>query len=85
MSSATITLDDVLAEQPVPPGAGPRTKDRRFALIGAAGYVAPRHMHAIAATGNTLEVAVDPHDSVGILDSYFPETRFFTEIERFDR
>ena len=56
-----------------------------FALIGAAGFVAPRHMKAIAATGNQLVAAIDPHDSVGILDSYFPDARFFTEIERFDR
>jgi UDP-N-acetyl-2-amino-2-deoxyglucuronate dehydrogenase len=56
-----------------------------FALIGAAGYVAPRHMQAIANTGNQLVAAVDPHDSVGILDRYFPDCRFFTEFERFDR
>lgn len=56
-----------------------------FALIGAAGYVAPRHMRAIRDTGNELRAAVDTHDSVGILDSIAPNTRFFTEIERFDR
>jgi UDP-N-acetyl-2-amino-2-deoxyglucuronate dehydrogenase len=56
-----------------------------FALIGAAGFIAPRHLKAIRDTGNELLAAVDPHDSVGILDSYFPESRFFTEIERFDR
>jgi UDP-N-acetyl-2-amino-2-deoxyglucuronate dehydrogenase len=56
-----------------------------FGLIGAAGYVAPRHMKAIKDTGNELKVALDPHDSVGILDSYFPECKFFTQIERFDR
>lgn len=56
-----------------------------FALIGAAGYIAPRHLKAIEHTGNTLVAAVDPHDSVGILDSYFPDASFFTEIERFDR
>jgi UDP-N-acetyl-2-amino-2-deoxyglucuronate dehydrogenase len=56
-----------------------------FALIGAAGYIAPRHMQAIRDTGNQLVAAVDPHDCVGRLDGYFPETRFFTEIERFDR
>ncbi len=56
-----------------------------FALIGAAGYIAPRHMKAIKDTGNQLVAATDPHDSVGIVDSYFPKTRFFTEIERFDR
>ena len=56
-----------------------------FALIGLAGYIAPRHLKAIRHTGNRLIAAVDPHDSVGIVDSYFPEARFFTEIERFDR
>lgn len=56
-----------------------------FALIGAAGYVAPRHMKAIQAIGGNLKVAYDPNDSVGILDSYFPEAHFFTEFERFDR
>lgn len=58
---------------------------KTFALIGAAGYVAPRHMEAIKETGNELVAALDPHDSVGILDSYFPECHFFTEFERFDR
>lgn len=56
-----------------------------FALTGAAGYIAPRHLKAIRETGNTLVAACDPHDSVGILDAYFPETAFFTEYERFDR
>ena len=56
-----------------------------FALIGAAGYIAPRHMKAIRDVGGRLVAAVDPHDSVGVLDSYFPEAAFFTEIERFDR
>lgn len=56
-----------------------------FALIGAAGYIAPRHMQAIKATGNQLVSAYDPNDSVGIIDSYFPEADFFTEFERFDR
>ncbi|MFO7690758.1 MAG: Gfo/Idh/MocA family oxidoreductase [Cryobacterium sp.] len=56
-----------------------------FALTGAAGYVAPRHLKAIRDTGNRLVAAVDPHDSVGILDSYFPDAAFFTEFERFDR
>ena len=58
---------------------------KNFALIGAAGYVAPRHLKAIRDTGNKLVAAVDPHDNVGILDSYFPDARFFTEFERFDR
>jgi UDP-N-acetyl-2-amino-2-deoxyglucuronate dehydrogenase len=56
-----------------------------FALVGAAGFVAPRHMQAIAETGNTLIAAVDPHDSVGVIDRYFPDAAFFTEVERFDR
>jgi UDP-N-acetyl-2-amino-2-deoxyglucuronate dehydrogenase len=56
-----------------------------FALIGAAGFVAPRHLKAIHDTGHRLIAAVDPHDAAGILDKYFPEARFFTEIERFDR
>ncbi|MDP3463187.1 MAG: Gfo/Idh/MocA family oxidoreductase [Bacteroidales bacterium] len=56
-----------------------------FALIGAAGYIAPRHLKAIRDTGNILVAALDPFDSVGILDSYFPDTQFFTEPERFDR
>lgn len=56
-----------------------------FALIGAAGYIAPRHMKAVADTGNRLVAATDPHDAVGILDRYSFETRFFPEIERFDR
>ena len=56
-----------------------------FALIGAAGFVAPRHMKAIKETGNTLVAALDPNDSVGIMDSHFPEAAFFTEFERFDR
>jgi UDP-N-acetyl-2-amino-2-deoxyglucuronate dehydrogenase len=58
---------------------------KKFALIGAAGYVAPRHMKAIKDTGGVLVAALDNSDSVGILDSYFPETDFFTEFERFDR
>jgi UDP-N-acetyl-2-amino-2-deoxyglucuronate dehydrogenase len=58
---------------------------KNFALIGAAGYVAPRHMKAIKETGNYLVAALDKHDNVGILDSYFPNADFFTEFERFDR
>ena len=58
---------------------------KNFALIGAAGYIAPRHMKAIKETGNTLLAALDPFDSVGIMDSYFPDSAFFTESERFDR
>lgn len=56
-----------------------------FALIGAAGYIAPRHMKAIKDTGNDLIAALDRSDSVGIIDSYFPKAHFFTEFERFDR
>jgi UDP-N-acetyl-2-amino-2-deoxyglucuronate dehydrogenase len=56
-----------------------------FALIGAAGYVAPRHMKAMQVVGGDLRVAYDPNDSVGILDSHFPDAHFFTEFERFDR
>ncbi len=58
---------------------------KRFALIGAAGYIAPRHMAAIRDTGHQLVAALDPNDSVGIIDSHFPEADFFTEFERFDR
>jgi UDP-N-acetyl-2-amino-2-deoxyglucuronate dehydrogenase len=58
---------------------------KRFALIGAAGYIAPRHMKAIKETGNELVASLDKHDNVGILDSYFPGSDFFTEFERFDR
>lgn len=61
------------------------TVKKKFALVGAAGYIAPRHMKAIRETGNDLIAALDPFDSVGIMDSYFPEARFFTEPERFDR
>ncbi len=58
---------------------------KNFALIGAAGFVAPRHMKAIKETGNNLLAAYDINDSVGIIDSYFPEADFFVEFERFDR
>lgn len=58
---------------------------KNFALVGAGGYIAPRHMKAIKDTGNNLIAALDKNDSVGILDSYFPEADFFTEFERFDR
>jgi UDP-N-acetyl-2-amino-2-deoxyglucuronate dehydrogenase len=58
---------------------------KNFVLIGAAGYVAPRHLKAIKDTGNNLVAALDPFDSVGILDSYFPKADFFVEFERFDR
>ncbi len=58
---------------------------KNFAIIGAGGYIAPRHMKAIKDTGNNLIAALDKHDSVGIMDSYFPDADFFTEFERFDR
>ena len=58
---------------------------KNFALIGAAGYIAPRHMKAIKETGNNLVAALDKNDSVGIIDSFFPNADFFTEYERFDR
>jgi UDP-N-acetyl-2-amino-2-deoxyglucuronate dehydrogenase len=61
------------------------TGTKSFALIGAAGYIAPRHMQAIHDTGHALVAALDPNDSVGIIDSFFPEASFFTEFERFDR
>ncbi len=58
---------------------------KNFALIGAAGYIAPRHMQAVQATGHRLVAALDPNDSVGVIDSHFPDADFFTEFERFDR
>lgn len=58
---------------------------KNFILIGAAGYIAPKHLEAIHQTGNNLLAALDNHDSVGILDKYFPHADFFTEFERFDR
>ncbi len=58
---------------------------KKFALTGAAGYIAPRHFQAIRDTGNELIAALDVHDSVGIIDSYFPNTAFFSEYERFER
>jgi len=58
---------------------------KNFALIGAAGYIAPRHLRAIKDTGNLLAAALDRHDAVGVMDSYFPDADFFTEFERLDR
>jgi UDP-N-acetyl-2-amino-2-deoxyglucuronate dehydrogenase len=58
---------------------------KNFALIGVAGYIAPRHLQAIRDTGNKLLAALDKSDTVGVMDSYFPEADFFTEFERFDR
>lgn len=62
-----------------------KIKLKNFALTGVGGYIAPRHLQAIKATGNRLIAALDIHDSVGILDKYFPEASFFTEFERFER
>jgi UDP-N-acetyl-2-amino-2-deoxyglucuronate dehydrogenase len=56
-----------------------------FAVIGVGGYIAPRHLKAIRDTGNTLVAATDPNDSVGILDQFGFDVRYFPEIERFDR
>jgi UDP-N-acetyl-2-amino-2-deoxyglucuronate dehydrogenase len=58
---------------------------KNFALIGAAGYIAPRHLQAIRDTKNNLVAALDKSDTVGVMDSYFPNADFFTEFERFDR
>jgi UDP-N-acetyl-2-amino-2-deoxyglucuronate dehydrogenase len=58
---------------------------KNFALLGASGYIAPRHMQAIKETGNDLVAALDPYDGIGIMDSNFPQASFFTEFERFDR
>lgn len=58
---------------------------KTFGLIGAAGFIAPRHMKAIRESGNAIVCALDRFDSVGVLDSYFPDADFFTEFERFDR
>ena len=57
----------------------------QFGLIGAAGYIAPRHMKAIKETGNNLAVALDANDSIGIMDSYFPQSAFYKELEQFDK
>ncbi|MFZ1291341.1 MAG: Gfo/Idh/MocA family oxidoreductase [Melioribacteraceae bacterium] len=58
---------------------------KNFAITGVAGYIAPRHLQAIKETGNNLVAALDPHDSVGILDRYFPNVSYFAEFERFER
>jgi UDP-N-acetyl-2-amino-2-deoxyglucuronate dehydrogenase len=73
------------ASEAAAPTASPVASPRNFALVGVAGFVAPRHLKAIHDTGNRLLAAVDSNDSVGILDRFFPQARFFTEIERFDR
>ena len=58
---------------------------KNFALTGAAGYIAPRHLRAIAETGNRLVAAFDPHDAVGVLDEFWFDVPFFVEFVRFDR
>ncbi|MCR4318148.1 MAG: Gfo/Idh/MocA family oxidoreductase [Planctomycetes bacterium] len=58
---------------------------KNFAITGVAGYIAPRHLKAIKDTGNDLVCALDPHDSVGVIDSHFPDASYFREFERFDR
>ena len=58
---------------------------KNFAITGVAGYIAPRHLQAIYETKNNLIAALDPNDSVGILDRYFPEVSYFSDFERFDR
>ncbi|MHB8931055.1 MAG: oxidoreductase, partial [Melioribacteraceae bacterium] len=58
---------------------------KKFGLTGAAGYVAPRHLKAIKDTGNDLTACFDPHDSVGVLDHFFPHANFFIGYERFER
>lgn len=63
----------------------PRNNISKFALIGAAGYIAPRHMQAIKETGNSLSAVLDKYDGLGIIDSYFPDADVFVEPERFDR
>ena len=63
---------------------GNRLTPIRHALIGAAGYIAPRHLKAIRETGGELLVAYDVNDSVGIMDSHFPDAAFFTEFEQFE-
>ncbi len=60
-------------------------KPKNFSIIGVGGYIAVRHLKAIKDTGNRLLASLDPNDSVGIIDSYFPESDFFVEFERFDR
>lgn len=80
-----MSVETIVAEQAPPERLSPEPSPRTFALIGVAGFNAPKHLKAIRDTGNQLVAAMDPHDSVGILDSFFPEARFFTEFERFDR
>lgn len=77
MENSTIGQQKFLSDNPHSP--------KNFALIGVGGYIAPRHLQAIKDTGNNLVAALDPKDSVGIIDRYFPQAEFFTEFERFER
>jgi len=74
-----------MTEENTPQAANTSSGVKNFAAIGVAGFVAPRHLKAIRDTGHRLVAAIDPHDSVGILDQFSYDVRFFTEIERFDR
>ena len=59
--------------------------NKNFSIMGVGGYIAPKHMQAIKTTGNNLLSALDPNDSVGIIDSYFRDALYFKEFERYDR
>lgn len=89
LSTRSLTLDYIFEPIKQFHAAGrrhiPKMSVKKFVMLGAAGYVAPKHMQAIKATGNKLVAAMDTSDSVGVVDSYFPDTDFFTEFERFDR
>jgi hypothetical protein len=61
------------------------TGNTKFALIGVGGFVAPHHLRAIKEVGSAVMTAIDPAESVGVIDIYFPETRFFVEFERFEK
>ena len=61
------------------------TNKKNFALIGAGGYIAPKHVEAIKHTNNDLIALLDPYDGVGYIDRYFPQVSYFSEPERFDR
>jgi UDP-N-acetyl-2-amino-2-deoxyglucuronate dehydrogenase len=58
---------------------------KNFGLIGASGYIAPKHMRAIQETNNNLKCFLDPHDNVGYIDRFFPDAKYFRETERFER
>ena len=85
MSDATPTVPGSSTTETPEPAATDGQRRPRFALMGAAGYIAPRHMRAIQEVGGELVAALDPNDSVGIIDSFFPNAAFFVEYERFDR